>query len=366
MERVIEAALLECLREVHANRDVRLGNADAVVQSLLEIDVTINRTLAKSCINGHLVAQEQRSKIALAALQLLRARKESVIQVYCKRAEKRVASLLEEVLTPQTRAIDLIFQNWRLPLAPDLKRGKTGIYQLFRRYKPARENGPGEIAADDLRHVVVCELVYANYEALECVLITSELNVYFGALFINNEQQLHGLLQRNRGPAGVNQRIVMSRLEEAELPLYSGFCTKTGDTTRRPIASEVFYLDVPENEHPELYREMKALYGELKRISDDKIDHRVAAESVLALYLTDNPPITPYDRDDQRWKRVRFVKDFPALAKRAAPDRNGAILFREPARTLSMDQLVQISGDPPVLQVFRQDRVSSLGPRTTP
>lgn len=247
-----------------------------------------------------------------------------------------------------------IFNTWCNTFYKGNEILRSGIYQMFRRYKPepgVRPDRP-DGAPDPSFHPVICELILVDSEEMECILVTSERNVYHGSLFINDEKILYGLLQRRWRNNGVNQRVITLRLESKRLPIYSGLCLKTGDTTRRPIGAESLYVWVKPDEHPELVGAMQDLR---RQPWSGESTNQIDPESVILEYVTANPP-PEWDLDDPRWRTVKFLEDFPLLTDISKPDEaNGVVYLREPSRTLSSETVLNIAkkGSLPVFRWHR-------------
>lgn len=368
LNRIEEAAVVECLREIHGNIHVGFGDAQSTANLIVAADSSIPQNKAKECIDGKFVSQAIRSKIAKVALPILQSKKNEIISIY-RSISKETAAYLAHLLAPEPRAIDVIFQNWVRVAEPVTASApfKTSLYQIFRRYKPVRgetDSADGGVRhlPGDLEHNLICELIYVDAERMECIVVTSELNVYFGSLSLNLEGQIYGILQRiDRVNGGVHQRLIVSHLENREYPIYSGLCVKTGDTTHRPVASECFYLKVGKG-HDALNQFMVDLYNNVKADPAKYLQYRLPRDSIAADYVTDNPPIDRYDKKDSRWARVKFVREFPVLAKRAVPDSKGVTVFREPSRSVDLQELVAMSTAEPGLTVFRHTATVSDAP----
>jgi hypothetical protein len=196
VERIARAALRECIREIH--RELGYDSQDAVAAQLALIDKNIEigsavQYLQNKTLN-HLLAQ----RISLAIAALLKAHYDEFVNFYKKKHNHETLNYILKVVTDNTgdverrnfiaaESIDTIFTNWRHPYERGNSVLHTGIYQIFRRYKPMiydkiRASGKErrELLGDE-RHAVICELAYVNSEAMDCVLVTTERNVYFSS-----------------------------------------------------------------------------------------------------------------------------------------------------------------------------------------
>lgn len=77
--------------------------------------------------------------------------------------------------------VENAFHQWRNTYINGNRALITGVYQVFRRYKLSEQTNLAD-AHDD---VIVTELFYVDSKALEAVLVTSEGNLYWGSLHIN-------------------------------------------------------------------------------------------------------------------------------------------------------------------------------------
>jgi hypothetical protein len=252
------------------------------------------------------VGDETQKKIARAALLIIAQRHQDALDFY-KKQDVRTADYLSHILSkylemPNMRAehsapsliADEIAETWRSSSRRGPELLKTGLYQMFRRYKPTAfvRDGAESSGYDwsiELNHIVICEVFYVDSANMECILVTSELNVYYGSLFITHEKVLFGTLQRKATRAGgVNQRFIALKLEEQPLPFYSGLCVKAGDTTRQPVASECLFVELP-IDHTEAHTSFATIRDLPAKIS------RIERDSPISQYITSNPPRGPYN-----------------------------------------------------------------------
>jgi hypothetical protein len=349
MDLVEQAVILQSLRDVHKN--IGFDEYEDLADKLVELNSTIDRKAALNCCYGRPVREAVEAKIATVGLNILASNYKKVLKFYDvqnKSTRNYIIDILSKYrrdMIPDmytNRSVNIIFGNWVNPSRAGNFSLRTGIYQVFRRYKPTR-NQRAEISpilrdmSDDMNHPVICELVYFDIENMNCTFITGDLNVYVGSIYLSYEDIIYGIMQRpSRDGTGVHQRIMACKLERTELKLYSGLCIKTGDTTDRPLASELLFLRVPAS-HTRLYDAMKDIRTNPWRV--DPLDR----DSVVARYIAITPPKD--DDTNPDWKRVRYIGDFPWLARMAKLDSHKMILFREPSRTVSKEELAKVTGE---------------------
>jgi hypothetical protein len=373
--------ILSWIQSKEIRQAIKLNNAKAIAGALTKLDNTITAAQGSDYIYRRLVNDGNIDRCAIAVLRLLRDRRDVVLPCLDEQNSEHLERLIAQCLesgkkrrderaagSSRTYA-DIIFGNWKntYSRAPDAL--ATGIYQIFRRYKPESHPdkpliGNPSVGSHDLSNLegqaVICELISITWESMECILITAEQNVYFGTLSINYENILYGILQRRIPDSeSVNQRVIVMRLEQNGLPWYSGLCIKTGDTTHRPLAAECLYVPVP-SDHSKLYDE----FDSIKAAGWEAI--RVPDNSEIVQYLTDVPPRSTYSRHDLRWKRVKFVRDFPTIRQLSKRNEQGIIYFREPLRALDAETITRLSRRLPRLEVFRQDHKTQRKSRRRP
>lgn len=369
MDTYEQSFLLECLKKVH--KDIGLKDAATTAKALVAKDARISNNLALNWVNRKSVSRAQSEWLGEAARVILAHHGETVLRQhadYAKATQDYLKSILAlpgtaHVAKPSVpdRSHDAsndyagaIFNNWQARSSKGHEILRSGIYQLFRRYKPTR---PAEGVEPDASAapsasggiVVIIELIFVDAERMECLMVTAGRAIYFGTMFIDHEQVLSALLHRKPSRrTGLHQRFISMKLEGRRRRMYSGLTLKTGDQTRRPVACECLYVDVPREGHPELYAEFEAI----RQIRwTGGLVEKAGSGSVIAQYITDSPPTGPFDPDDPAWQRVRYISDFPVLAALAERNKAGVIYFREPLRTISGENLV---GMPRRQSVFRQ------------
>lgn len=364
--------LIACLK--NSCHDLGLGTAETLGERLAKGYPPLPKNAAIACLRGKFASDKNRPILARAALDLLSGNQAQVMEFIAREGESTRAYLrsiidrhLAEVSSPPNapkpfgvnapkppwRFADSIFRRWQeLSLRAD---GLVGgeIYQLFRRYKPAVISSPGQqgVAYDwsqSRNQVVVLELIYVDPTNLECILITSESNIYLGTIFISDELVSNAILQRQAvrrdGSTGTNHRFLAMRLEQRgrRMAMYSGLCMKTGDTFRRPVAAECVYVGIPHS-HTEVYQAIAAIRTKIK--NDGGTKEAIPIPPIVREYLSDNPPSrTQYDpaSPGPRWRRVKFVRDFPTLEK-MAEQHDTRVSFREPLRTISAETIIELS-----------------------
>ncbi|MGA8907097.1 MAG: hypothetical protein WB524_05750, partial [Acidobacteriaceae bacterium] len=197
-----EMFLIACMQHLYHTLD--LGTAESLGEHLSVQYPDLSKNAAVACLRGKFASKESRSLLARAALDMLTGHHGEVrsyldgldkaTQVYLRAVIAKVAgnrasqapadtSSSADIPKPMWRFSDSIFRNWRELSQPAAGLVGGGIYQLFRRYKPTAWPGPkGSGNAYDWslsrNHVVICELILIDPENLECILITSESNMY--------------------------------------------------------------------------------------------------------------------------------------------------------------------------------------------
>ena len=370
MDPVEQVIVLECLRE--GRRELGFRTSDVLAKKLAQSDSEDEIAAAQDCVLRRSISERSRSKFSEAALTIISdGENYKKLQSYFEKQGSHASRYLADIMfncrgidvanrlsivsrfQRRTRYIDVIAQNWEVTSWTGRKRLQTGLYQMYRRYKPPGDNNnpdPNATIPDVMSHAIISELIYVDLDNMECVGVTSERNIYHGALSINHENILFGILQRSTDHGGLNRRFISMRLVHRRLPMYSGLCIKVGDTTRRPLAAGCLYVPIPPADHVELYSAFRPI---VEQAWTGEPTPSVARESVVSQYLTDHPPLTPYDRDDPAWARVKFLRDFPQIQDLVVPDKDGTILFPEPSRTLAFDTLRRLSSRKALLPVFR-------------
>jgi hypothetical protein len=354
MDDVEQAFIRGCLRYLAMRK--RLGSSEQVAKRLAAYDPSIDIDQAARYLYTQAIRPPVLLKLSISALRLIGEDYEAVADFY-GRENPDILGFLEKLLpkhgisirrdrvnltlgTPsKARNVDLILSNWKRAFSTNYFAFTSGIYQTFRRYKPTQDQmtshlDPGTYNwADPQNQAVICELIHFNMDEMECTLVTGDSNVYIGSMFLNYEGILFGILQRpsSTTKGGVHQRIFVTKIEPIPLAVFSGLSIKTGDITGRPVSSELLFIKIP--------RELdEGLYEEFENLSSAGWSAgSVGADSQVAQYLAITPP---QEQEHPNWKRVRYLRDFPGLAKMAQQDpRNLTRLFREPSRTLSRELL---------------------------
>lgn len=351
MDRVEQAVVRQCLRRLVAKpgespTQYQIGDHKVVAGQLTAAGSGIEERDADNYLYTRSVRSEIWDSISEAALDILFADKEKAIP-YFRNYNTDVLQLLLTIFQKRrgmsvsapspSAAAARMFQNWVRPPRAGYIALKSGLYQVFRRYKPTRQqkldpnsgydwNQPG-------KHAIICELWYIDLGTMECKMVTGDLNVYHGSLCITHEEILYAILQRPF-PNGIDihQRFIASKLERSQFDMYSGILMKVGNLSIRPLAADMFFAFVPKDHHKELY---KAFQPIAKQEWDDMSP--IAKDSIIADYVAITPPNEP--RSDPDWARVKYLHDFPVLEKMGTPTPSYIELFREPLRTLGTDTL---------------------------
>lgn len=225
---------------------------------------------------------------------------------------------------------------------------RTGVYQVFRRYKPTQASAAADGPPDD---IIVTELFYVDSDTLETVLVTSEGNLYWGTLHINHRATLYGLMQRphefTETNRPVSHRFYAVNIKQhggRQRPLYSGLYIKTGDISELPLSGDCIFVQVPATENPQLHDRMMAFLDEPfseRSVIDDK---------VVMDY------IAGFDEEADTSQRALRIGDFPFIQSLLdeTPDRDP--LFRPPARALGSKVVTDRAKGRP-LTVFRHSNL---------
>ena len=191
--RVEGAIIFECLREVRAS--IGFSTAKALAERLTQLDFRIPVKVALAYVNGRPVARHWYSIVAIVSLSLLAERYEQVKE-YDTSRNGRMSTYIDQLLAEYKsidhgtfeladkeeeqgagkRYADIIFNNWKASFLRGNGALQTGIYQMFRRYKPESELSSIELSNDQtnvINHAVICELIYVDSDAMECLMITS-------------------------------------------------------------------------------------------------------------------------------------------------------------------------------------------------
>ena len=397
MDAADRARILSWLKSQAIRKELRLANASTVAKKLVALDLNISPEAATDYYYARNINSHTVDLCSVAVLKLFEANLSKVSSHLDEQNQRMLSELISlhldsaggpqkprEVLTADQSAqrhanervhrtpdpassrghyTEVLFENWRTSGTSAGFILPSGIYQMFRRYKPERstnatapQDAPGVSSFEE--HAVICELIHVDSQTSECVMITSERYVYVGSMFLNFEGILFGIMQRKLPNSNnINQRVISIKLELNALPWYSGLCIKAGDTTHRPLAAECIFLPVPPS-HTKLQKEFEYVMGNAGE------SYRVAPESEIAQYLTDTPS---YQVLDSKHSRVRRVRDFPGIVALSRKNDRGITFFREPLRTLDGLTVLSLSRNIN-LRVFRQDarRQRAKPPRPAP
>lgn len=336
ISRIDQAVIRECFREIY--RALKYPTQAAAGAALLASsgkNPRFSSDAAIKYVKGQTTGNL--SALSVAALSILAKNTDLVIIHYERDVELRdyILSIIRKHKgIDHRRNLDIIFGNFRHSQKRGTRAFSTGVYQIFRRYKPTpfeRTKNPDEYANPDT-HLVVCEILFADADTMECTLITAQRNIYHGVLYINNENILFGIVQRpTKENAGIHQRFFSLHLERW-LPMYSALMMKTGETSGRPVAAECIYVEIPKNdEHTALHKEVDCIVGNSWEAQ------QIESSSIIMDYITALPPHQPRGHSD--WARVKYVRDFPALSFMAQELGTGKAWLREPSRTLGPDTI---------------------------
>jgi len=372
------AVVFACFRDVY--RKLKLGTMEDIAKLINEKDISVPPNQALYCLQGKSFGKEYHSPVFHCVLRLLYENFKIVGEFYRKRnieEFKWISIIINKYINGANLTYEIehgisvaegegrgfagkIFERWKQPLKRDGKVLSSGIYQMFRRYKPPYEDdgAPEEAICywhNPINHAVICELMYVDAVKMECIFVTNEGRVYIGTLYINNEDTLFFILQRRSATTGLQHRFIVQKLHEKKLRMFSGICVKVGDTTERPVASEVIFTKVRATEHELLYKEMTNIIdGEIR-------ESKLPDDSEIYRYLTDAPPSMNFDSANPKpsWSRVRFVRNFPALETLVKSGSHHSLL-REPSRTLDSSKIIELSSQGVRIPVFMQEKKKSI------
>jgi hypothetical protein len=377
MDPIEQAAIIQCYRDV--SWQLGLGNFKEAANKL----ILANKRTEKHALNvmyGR-VKDDTRELIARTALEVLEPYYDRIIAYYSpgnpatgafitsifakhravrrKPAAEHPSSFTEKGSQEKGFA-EIIFANWRKSYSRGAALVLPGLYQVYRRYKPSWSPNVPRIPDDPLDIPVICELLYIDSDNLECLLVSGEGYKYTGTMHINHEDIVFGLLQRPLSDiTGFNHRFIAMKSPRQRLNCHWGLTIKVGNTTHRPVSSECIFVKVPKTRE---YEDLLTAFDEIWSAPLSAPTSTVSRKSVVYDYLTDNPPSDEYydaSNPDPEWARVKFVRDFPALAKWVMPDESGMIFFREPSRTLLVETILGFSRQRIRLGVFKHSRPSS-------
>lgn len=372
MEAVEQATIQACIREVHS----RIGYKDFsdIAKKLVNSSESVHEKDVRNWLYGRPVGQDRAESIARMSLDLLCDHAEDVLAIY-RKSDGDTAVYLSAIMRKYRPMADLgpveaaipssmsggsagiVFQNWTAPSKRDHGSLRTGLYQTFRRYKPTRGQklraNPDWDWNDISRHAIICELIYLDLERRECKLVTGDMNVYHGSLYITHEDILYGILHRLSDTGnGVHQRFIASKIERPKFAMYSGIMVKIGNISIRPVAAEFFYVPMVKEKYPELYEAFQPI-NERQWSDTSQLDDG----SIIGQYISITPPQKARTHAD--WDRVCYVGHFPILDKISRRTKNYIALFREPLRTLSAETLADVIAEAP-LQIFQQGQFGPL------
>jgi hypothetical protein len=309
---------------------------------------------AKGYIYNHSIA-EKLTRISDIVFEVVFGKREAIIQALADSGNPGAATYLRTILdrvapsggeagvarVPLSRTIAA---HWLNSQGRGNRVLRTGVYQVFRRYKPAQlANGGGGVPDD----VIVVELFYADSETLETVLVTSEANLYWGSLHINHRSTLYGLMQRPHELAATNQPVSV-RFYAVNIkhyagrlrPPYSGLYIKTGDISELPLSGDCIFVQVPLADNQALHERMKGF------LAEPFADRNVSDDDVVMDY------VAGFDEAGESERAPLRIADFPFIRSllEEAPDRDP--LFRPPTRALSSQAVTERAQGKP-LPVFR-------------
>jgi hypothetical protein len=240
----------------------------------------------------------------------------------------------------EKKIYEFIFSKWRSQRTSGEKLLFSGAYQLFRRYKPTKEFNVhgGNDRSNVEEHAVICEVIYIDVPSMTCTLVTAERDIYYGIIAINFKNTLSILLQRDSG-RGIHYRFISIPLWKGIniSGLFSGVMIKTGDTSERPIASELLIKWIP----PTFNLERRKFYREIRQIIfGPSLLKNIQENSEVLQYLTDIPQ-EHHPLNHKSWRRVRKVKNFKIISDLSVGE--DWALFREPLRTFDRRDLLDLS-----------------------
>lgn len=309
------------------------------------VSVAFELEAAESYMKGHNLGPEDgREEVAMSALRVLHSHKVSLLDYLRRNGHVAMADYLESLfalyLAPSGEAerpaiAQEIFHHWNDHHWAGSAQLQSGIYQIFRRFKPRNPNGPerDNIAKPDADDILIVELLYLDAARMECFIVTSEGNIFWGTAHLNDDATLAIIMQRSsrRSEANLRHRFLAlhARHEEGDTPsIYSGVYMKAGDKTKRPLAGEAIFRLIEREAHDALYTRMEEIFHE-------PYSYHIAREDSLIL-----PYIASYDGVAAQAR----VGDLPFIEQLTQPDSTGIVLFREPIRTTDAEALVRLNG----------------------
>jgi hypothetical protein len=203
-EPIEQAILRQAIRDAHT----KLGWKDSTVlyEHLLSNDEEFkNKSITKDWkdnfikyIRGQSIAKENVAAFSPFIANILLERVRDLENFYDKKA--RSYKVLLSVLNREPFAdiksdaapstvtnvstakgnLEKIVENFHRPAMRGNRWIVTGIYQIYRRYKPTAAQRLMDFYQDDNNHPVICELAYVDSTTMECMIITTERNLYWG------------------------------------------------------------------------------------------------------------------------------------------------------------------------------------------
>jgi hypothetical protein len=305
VEPIEQAVVRECLRNTFKILGYDSLSTD-MAEALHAQDQRVDLPSARKYLLNQNIAENVKDRASLAALAILKPRMSEIKRYYAQHDLQTSLEVIQYVININDRDLTIaqdnsnskdadtrpnlrhIIENWKRPIARGEDVLRSGIYQIFRRYKPTVEQKRFMPQYEhDENHAIICELVYVDSTKMECSLVTAERNVYWGYLYINHQSILYVLAQRpsDENDYGVHQRSYTIKLESGWPTVYGGLCMKSGDTTKMPLSSECIFLAVPKGGH-------SALYDEFDRLRSSEWQRlRVSESSIILDYITDLPPL---------------------------------------------------------------------------
>ena len=362
MASIENAVIRECFRHLHQELGFSTHSdaAEALSRELHRKGISVGIEAAEKYMKNQFTGKL--AEISEAALDILAKHYDAVIS-FCERNDLEAARYIQSIFRKRRSIgtktnVDFIFDDWERQPRPGYRTFKSGVFQIYRRYK-ARFSEEFPAAEDAESNIVICELAYADAEAMEWILVTTQEKVYRGALYINRDGLLYGLAQRpNSNHNGFHQRFVALKLEKP-LPMYSAIMLKTGDTSGLPMCAECLCVRIPESNHAKLYVEMREIMAGLRQPATDSpgrarsktlSEVRIDRESTISDYISALPPAKPRGNSD--WERVKYMKDFPLFRLKLGKLSGEEVLLHIPLRTLSSAQ-ISYAGEQAELGIFR-------------
>jgi hypothetical protein len=307
-------------------------------------------------------SKETKDEVAIKGLKLLYEKRNIIVGHLQRNEHLSTATYLESLfgsyLTPRgdaarPRITSEISDRWNAHQRAGDGFVRTGVYQLYRRFKPRSPLAPErEVSKSiDPDDILVIELMYFDSVAMEALLVTSEGNVYWGTAHLNEDRTLAMIFQRPIEGISTELKhrfyaVHARHRDHGSRNLYSGLYLKAGDITKRPLAGETIVKLLERNEH-------EPVYGRLEDLL--KLSYRflnVSGDPTLMAY------IAGYDGDGRVDARTRDVPYIDALCK---PGEAKIVLLREPIRATDSEALERLeAGRTLELRPYRRDNSESL------